>query len=314
MMTSDIPFSMPILELDIEDEQAMKVFKALSSETRLRILRYLGSGPQNVSTIAEELDLPLSTANLHLSALEQAGLLFTDWRPGNRGSQKVCARAYSTITVPFRSTDSHIYRSTDVSMPVGNYTDCQIAPTCGLHSETNVIGYLDRPSAFYEPERIHAQRLWFHHGYVEYRFPNRLPPQTTPESLHLSFEACSEAVTHHYNWPSDITVWINDIEIGMWTSPADFGGERGMLTPKWVSIDSSQYGLLKTWRVDNMGTFIDGVQISDVSVSDLHVPGNPFVSVRIGVKPDAHHVGGINIFGKKYGNHAQDIVLIIHYI
>jgi predicted transcriptional regulator len=305
---------MPVLEMNLDDEQSIGVFKALASDTRLQILKYLGGGPQNVSTIAEELGLPLSTANLHISALEDAGLLFTDWRPGTRGTQKVCARAYSTITIPFRSTDSHIYRSMDVSMPVGAYTDCQIAPTCGLHSETNIIGYLDRPSAFYEPDRVHAQRLWFHHGYVEYRFPNRLPPQTTPESLHLSFEACSEAVTHHYDWPSDITVWINDVEIGLWTSPADFGGERGVLTPDWTSADSSQYGLLKVWRVDNMGTFIDGTKVSSVTLSELNVTDNAFISVRIGVKPDARHVGGINIFGKKYGNHPQDIVLLIHYV
>ena len=313
-MSAEMTYNMPVLELDINDEQAIKVFKALASEPRLRILTFLGSGPHNVSEIAEGLGLPLSTTNLHLNALEEAGLLFTDWRPGTRGTQKVCSKAYSTITIPFRGSDSYIHRSMDVSMPVGAFADCQIAPTCGLHSETNIIGYLDRPAAFYEPERIHAQRLWFHHGFVEYRFPNRLPPQTIPESLHLSFEACSEAVTHHYNWPSDITVTINGVELGVWTSPADFGGERGVLTPNWVSVDSSQYGLLKVWRVDNMGTFLDGAKISNVCLADLNITENQFIAVKIGVKPDARHVGGINIFGKKYGNHAQDIVLNIHYL
>jgi len=81
-----------------------------------------------------------------------------------------------------------------------------------------------------------------------------------------------------------------------------------------ISIDSSQYGLLKVWRVDNIGTFIDGIKVSNVCVSELNVTDNDFISVRIGVKPDAHHVGGINIFGKKYGNHAQDIVLTIFYV
>ncbi|HLV37712.1 MAG TPA: helix-turn-helix domain-containing protein, partial [Spirillospora sp.] len=252
-MSNELPYGVPILELNLNNQQATKVLKALASETRLRILSFLGGGPHNVSEIAEELNLPLSTTNLHLNVLEAAGLLITDWRPGTRGTQKICARAYTTITIPFRSTDANNYRSVDLSMPVGAFSDCQIAPTCGLHSETGIIGYLDRPSSFYEPDRIHAQRLWFHHGFVEYRFPNRLPPQTTPDSLHLSFEACSEAPMHHYNWLSDITVWINDVEIGTWTSPADFGGERGFLTPDWVSIDSSQYGLLKVWRVDHKG-------------------------------------------------------------
>jgi predicted transcriptional regulator len=31
--------------------------------------------------------------------------------------------------------------------------------------------------------------------------------------------------------------------------------------------------------------------------------------VRVGVKEDARHPGGINIFGNGFGNHSQDIVL-----
>ncbi|MBZ0300581.1 MAG: helix-turn-helix domain-containing protein [Anaerolineae bacterium] len=313
-MSNELPFGVPMLELDTNDEYALSVLKALASETRLRILHLLGGGPHNVSEIAELLDLPLSTANLHLNVLEEAKLLITDWQPGTRGTQKVCARAYTTITVPFRSSDSYIYRTLEVSMPVGTYTDCEIAPTCGLHTETGIIGYLDQPAVFYYPERFHAQRLWFHHGYVEYRFPNRMPPQTTPDSLHVSFEACSEAPMHHYDWQSDITVWVNGTEIGTWTSPADFGGERGLLTPRWVSIDSSQYGLLKTWRVDQRGAFLDGFKVSDVVLTDLAITERNYITIRIGVKSNARHVGGVNIFGKKYGNHAQDIVLSIHYV
>lgn len=304
----------PLLELTIEDAQSLKVLKALASETRLAILKLLCDGPHNVSEIASALELPISTANLHLGILEEAGLLIIDIRPGTRGMQKVCAKAYSSITLPIRKTDASIFRSTTVSMPIGAYTDCEITPTCGLCSDTAIIGHLDRSASFYEPNRIHAQRLWFHHGYVEYRFPHRLPPQTTPSSLQLSFEACSEAPMHHYNWPSDISVWINGVEIGMWTSPADFGGERGLLTPEWMAIDSSQYGLLKVWRVDTNGTFIDGNRISSVKLEDLGLLHREFVNVRIGVKPDAHHVGGINIFGRSFGNYPQDIVMNIHYV
>ena len=38
-----------------------------------------------------------------------------------------------------------------------------------------------------------------------------------------------------------------------------------------------------------------------------------FVAVRIGVKPDAAHVGGINLFGRKFGNYPQDLILRIGY-
>ena len=307
------PHDIPRLELSIDDDQSLKVLKALASETRLGILNTLCEGPRNVSEIAKALDLPISTANLHLNILEEAGLLIVDLLPGTRGIQKLCAKAYSSVTLPIRKSDASAYRSTTVSMPIGAFTDCEVAPTCGLCTDTGIIGHLDQPASFYEPNRIHAQRLWFRHGYVEYRFPHRLPPQTTPSNLQLSFEACSEAPLHHYNWPSDISVWINGEEIGSWTSPADFGGERGALTPDWMNIDGSQYGLLKVWRVDRNGTFIDGSKISDVSIEGLQLAQRPYVTVRIGVKPDARHVGGINIFGHGFGNYPQDIVMNIQY-
>jgi predicted transcriptional regulator len=54
------------------------------------------------------------------------------------------------------------------------------------------------------------------------------PPEAVADSLHLSLEICSEAPLHHENWPSDITVWLNGVEIGAWTSPGDFGDVRGL--------------------------------------------------------------------------------------
>jgi predicted transcriptional regulator len=33
------------------------------------------------------------------------------------------------------------------------------------------------------------------------------------------------------------------------------------------------------------------------------------ISVRIGIPDDALHVGGMNLFGSKFGNHAQDVLL-----
>jgi predicted transcriptional regulator len=33
------------------------------------------------------------------------------------------------------------------------------------------------------------------------------------------------------------------------------------------------------------------------------------ITVRIGVKEDAEHVGGINIFGRGFGNYDQDLMM-----
>jgi predicted transcriptional regulator len=144
---------------------------------------------------------------------------------------------------------------------------------------------------------------------VEYQFPNRLPPGVTLEDVEISFEVCSEAPLHHPDWPSDITVCIGNVEIGTWTSPSDFGGERGALTPGWWDSQNTQFGLLKVWKVTANGSYVDGVQVSKVMLKDLSFkPGKPIV-VRIGIKEDAVNIGGMNLFGSRFGNYPQDIVL-----
>jgi len=302
-----------VLHIGTDSTEARTVLKALASVPRLRILELLGNRVCNVSEIAKALDLPLSTAALHVRALEEAGLIRAELVPAVRGLQKVCARVYDGILVEIPRGDARTQEAIDVSMPVGAYSDFDVTPTCGLASEKGIIGLLDDPASFYEPDRIRAQLLWFRQGYVEYRFPNHLPPRTVPDVLLLSLEMCSEAPLHHDDWPSDITVWINQVEIGTWTSPADFGGQRGALTPEWWEDWNSQYGALKVWQVNGEGGFVDSKRVSAVRLQDLHLTDSRFISVRIGVKPDARHVGGLNIFGRHFGNYPQDIVLRICY-
>ncbi|MGB8983614.1 MAG: helix-turn-helix domain-containing protein [Anaerolineales bacterium] len=322
---SDTPLTMPgpqnlpnarVLELLADDHNLHKleaVTKALGSETRLEILRFLSAHTCSLLEIAEALNLPPSTATLHINVLEKAGLIETDLRPATRGLQKVCARVYDRVVIQLPAESEPEDKAVEVSMPVGAYTDVNIVPTCGLAGELGIIGHLDDPSTFYEPDRIYAQLLWFRRGYVEYRFPNRLPPNVALDDIEVSFEVCSEAPLHHADWPSDITVWIGNLEIGSWTSPADFGGERGALTPAWWESQNSQYGLLKVWRVTNSGSFVDGVQVSNVRLDDLTLKAGEPIPVRIGIKATASNVGGLNLFGSKFGNYPQDIVLRQHF-
>lgn len=303
----------PILSIDVHSPDAQQVFKALASDTRVRILDLLSDQLLNVSEIAEALDVPLSTANLHIKGLEDAGLLLTELKPASRGLQKVCARAFETIVIQLPRSRSFDQDTAEFAMPVGAYVDCSVTPTCGLASETGIIGLFDDPASFYEADRVNAQLLWFHHGYVEYRFPNRLPTQTRLDSVSLSLELCSEAPLHDADWPSDITVWINNVEVGTWTCPADFGGQRGVLTPQWWESWNSQYGLIKVWQVNNEGSYVDGLQLSSTTLNNLQIPEHSYIAVRIGVKPDANHVGGINIFGSRFGNYPQDILLSFRY-
>lgn len=302
-----------VLKLDdtMESSQLEKVLKALDSLNRIRILRYLSDKVASVSEIVTALEIPTSTAALHVETLEDAGLIRTEFEPANRGLQKVCARMYDQIILDLPVKEEPPEQAVEMSMPIGAFVECQATPTCGLLSETGIIGLLDDPASFYEPSRVSAQLLWFQQGYVEYRFPNRLPAGTHPESLRLSMEICSEAPLYNLDWPSDITIWINGVEIGTWTSPADFGGEPGRLTPEWWTPRNTQYGLLKFWHVNEQCSEIDGMKVSNVRLRDLKLTESSYISVRIGVKPDANHVGGLNLFGSKFGNYPQDLILRI---
>lgn len=304
-----------LLHLDASEhsDKTLGFLKALASDIRLSILIYLSDRVVNVNEIADALGISPSTATTHVQILEQAGLIRTEVKPANRGLQKMCARTYDQLLIQLPRVHSGFRKSLTIAMPIGAYTDFEVYPTCGQASEHALIGLLDDPTSFYEPEHIHAQLIWFHKGYLEYRFPNHFPNGAVLENLELSMEICSEAPLHHDDWPSDISLWINGVEIGTWSSPADFGGRRGVLTPDWWEEKDTQYGLLKIWRVSHEGAFIDGKRIGPATLADLAITASPAIRVRIGVKPDAYNVGGINIFGEKFGNYPQPIVFKAEY-
>ncbi len=304
----------PVLKLAANTTATTTVIKALASEPRLRILELLADRLLNVSEIADALGSPISTVTSHVALLEEAGLLRTEMKPGQRGLQKVCQRVYDSIALDLPGVAPRSAPPVmQASMPVGAYVDADVVPTCGLAGPHGLIGMVDDPASFFEPGHANASLVWFRYGHLAYRFPNRLPPRAVPETLRFRAEVCSEAPMHHDDWPSDVTVWINDVEIGTWTSPADFGGQRGLLTPSWWDTRNSQFGLLKEWRVTEQGTWIDGVQISDVNLADLTLTERRTIDVRIGVVADARHVGGVNLFGSHFGNYPEDLTLTIAY-
>src|SRR5207248_7452285 len=169
--------------------------------------------------VAEALDLPNSTAAAQLRILEDAKFLHIEIQPGSHGLQKIYTRTYDNITIELPATPEIPSASVEVETPIGAYSRFEASPTCGLASETSLIGYLDDPVSFYEPERIKAGLIWFRAGFLEYNFPNRLPESATPRSLLVSMEICAEAPLHDNDWPSDITLWINEHEVGTWTCP-----------------------------------------------------------------------------------------------
>ncbi|TYR32746.1 helix-turn-helix domain-containing protein [Mesorhizobium microcysteis] len=296
----------------IDPLERIDLLKSLASEVRVRILELLHrEGPRNVNEVAEKLGLPQSTISANIQVLVDVGLITTKSQKARKGSQKICYTTFSELLIAFNDRDRAQHKGAiEVAMPLGLYTRCEVTAPCGLCSKDGVIGLLDVPDTFLEPDRMRAGLLWFTRGFVEYQFPNNATlAKAKVEALELQLELSSEVPGTSKNWPSDITVAINGQDIDTWTAPADYGDKRGKFTPDWWKLAGSQYGDLTTWRVTPEGTFRGGRKVSNCALSNLGLDEHRSIRVRIGVKADARHPGGVNIFGSGFGNHSKDIVM-----
>lgn len=289
--------------------------RALSAPARLQLLKLLcAKGPMNINDMARMLSLPQSTVATGIQILEEAGLVESRLAKAKKGNQKICSALYNEILISFE--DGSIKKTDDVievAMPVGLYTSCDVHAPCGLCSTESVIGLLDVPDYFLDPQRMQAGLVWFGRGYVEYKFPNNAKVLNKDvRAIEFAMELSSEVPGTNPDWPSDITLWVNGMAVGTWTSPGDYGDKRGAFTPAWWKLEGSQYGKLKTWRISTRGTFIDGIAASNVSVGDLALSQHSSIRLRVGIAENAGHTGGVNIFGLGFGNYGRDIVMRLH--
>ncbi|MEK5389625.1 ArsR family transcriptional regulator [Margalitia sp. FSL K6-0131] len=299
------------MQLDIS-ESSLPVFEALASPTRLKIIHLLSQNKMNIKKLANELQMSSAIVTRHIKQLEEANIIKTEKAPGKSGLQKVSSLAIDNIKIQFPIKLFHQYQIHKVDLPVGHYTDYQVTPTCGLATLTACIGKVDEPKYFMDAGRMDARIIWFTQGYLEYKIPNLLQENETPHLLEISLELASEFPFSNNVWPSDITFFINNKNVGTWTCPGNFSDIRGKYNPDWWDINNSQYGLLKYMRISEHGTFIDGEKLSDVTLDQLSL-NNDLITFRIAVLEDAKHVGGATIFGKGFGNYDQDIEIKLYY-
>ena len=302
----------PILVVDPKEN--LDVLKGLASELRIDILFLIQERSRNINELAQALSMAQSTIATNVMVLEKAGLIRTETIKGKKGMQKICHPVYSEMVVKLKNEEARQTREDmiEVQMPIGLYTRYKVTAPCGLCSNEDIIGYLDVPASFLDPARMKAGLIWFEIGYVEYKFPNNSLYKEHPVTgLEIVAELSSEIPGTNKEWMSDISIAINGTDIGTWTSPGDYGDRRGKYTPDWWKLEGSQYGLLKKWKVTPSGSYIDGVQISGVTLDDLCLADHHSITVRIGVKENAEHIGGINLFGRGFGNYDQDLTLRI---
>nr|WP_202886932.1 helix-turn-helix domain-containing protein [Cohnella zeiphila] len=284
------------------------VAKALSGDVRVRILEALGDRPMSVGQLAEALGVAQPTISINVQILEQAELVSSS-QGANR--EKICAATCRSILLELPAKPGEgLHRTEEIHMPIGLYSHCSVQPTCGMAGRDGMLlGSPDDPRAFYMPERTDAALLWFSGaGYLEYVFANPMPPGVRLDELSVSAELCSEAVGFQQEWPSDISLFVNDRLIGVWTSPGDFGDRKGKLTPeKWKA--GTEYGTLTKWRVTKAGSQVNGESSADTTIDSLGLDFNRPIRIRFEVREDAANARGLNLFGSGFGDHPQDIVL-----
>lgn len=294
-------------------DEGLELFKALGSDVRIQILKLLLENKQmSMNQLASRLNITSGALTAHIKKLEGCGLIAISNESAAHGNQKMCSISTNKILVDIeKEVDVHNVHVTELK--VGHYSDRSICPTCGLATAKSLIGETDDCRYFDHPDRFNADILWFTKGYVEYTIPNFIPRNQQITGVSISCELSSEAPGVNNNWPSDISFFINDTPLGSWTSPGDFGDSKGVLTPDWWPMNWNQYGLLKLLTITSKGTFIDGLQISDVTIDSLGLKPGSAIRFRISVLEDAKNVGGLTIFGKSFGNYGQDIRVSINY-
>ena len=293
--------------------EGLPVFKSLASSTRIAILEMLYErGTMSMTEIAEALRITGGALTPHIRMLEDAGFLAVAFSSGKHGIQRVCSAAEQRVLIdPAQATRNINVYETEIG--VGQYSNYEAYPTCGLATPERIIGEVDDPRYFASPERVNASILWLGHGFVEYLLPNFLKPDQQALELQISMELASEAPGSSEDWPSDITFSLNGVTLCTWISPGDFGRARGIYNPAWWDRNWNQYGLFKLLSVNQTGTFIDGGKRSDVTLEDINIRHASNLVLRISAPRDAQNAGGLTLFGRRFGNYDQDIRIRMQY-
>ncbi|MGX7351611.1 hypothetical protein RU97_GL001029 [Enterococcus canis] len=301
------------MELDL-GKLSLPVFEALASETRLKIIHFIGSEKKSIGEIANHLHMSSAITTRHVQQMEDAGLLASERGIGKNRNKKMVYLKVDDIHISFPERIYQEFQLHSTDLKLGHFTDFKVAPTCGLATVKEVVGKSDDPKYFMDAQRVDAALLWFSTGFVEYKVPNLLTENESPELLEISFEIASEFPLSNNIWPSDISIFVNDVRVAVYTVPGNFSDIRGRYTPEWWDSHFSQYGLLKHVRINKIDTGIDGEAYSEVTIDDLNLSEQPFIKLRFEVEEHAKHKGGLTLFGKGFGNHNQNILINTYYL
>lgn len=296
-----------------DHEYILKLGKALSSMEKIKVLYELQKKPMNLLELANTLRLPISSVSNHVNALADAQLILINYQPGRKGHVKMCVKITTSAAIHLQDPPApESVSEINYEMPVGCFTSCEITAPCGMLDGSGPIGPMDNSKVFFNPARVNAELIWFTEGFITYKFPNNFLADMNYGEISFSLEICSEAIYYRNVWPSDISIIINDADVLTYTCPGDFGGRRGLYTPKYWGVNSTQFGLLKKFTVNKSGVYENEIlKHTKTKIDDLNLSSKDFISFTLAIKKNAAHKGGINIFGKNFGDYPQAIIMTV---
>ncbi len=299
-------------------EEILKLGTVLSNETRVNILRALQSPPfaMTFPELHRKLKVPNSTLLFHLCKLEECGIVCVRYKSSSAGTTRIIQRVLRTAEIVFfkRSEEETAkrYVSDVQAARVGWYSN--YANGTALFFVADKMIHNNNYGLTFSPEHFNAELVYAANGVVTYDFSNAVARDHTIKYLELSLEICSEAPYYDNNYLSDITFWINGVELCCYTCKGDYGDRRGNLNPDWWPSSITQYGELLTIIVNEKGVFVNGIGYNHkVNISHLKLSETEKITLKFGNKDTAEHIGGFNVFGSTFGDYPQDIVLKLFY-
>lgn len=289
---------------------AQEVLKALSNETRYRIVELLQNGPLSVSEIARELGIRQPTVTSYISILERVGLVSTRIQRSPRSYNKLCYVLFNNVSFSFEGPSPHlepdIYR---IELPVGHYTAFRSQGTSLLASEAGIIASSKEYAGFFHPSRMEAELLVVTNGEVHYFFPHNIPDEHEVVYLELSLELAVAFPDH----PGEVEVLIaiNDRELSPFRLDFRRVDEENINMASWYPEGLSRLGTLCLCRIDSHGATINGRPAGKITPPDLGLDFMQPIAVRMTIHSEGSEGRGIAIFGKAFGRYEQCIHLAI---
>lgn len=304
------------LTISLSDEKMLDaVATALNAPTRRKILKLLSHNSYTVWEIAEKLNMSLSNISFHIKLLQKAGLVNVTHNNSKKGNEKIVALKSNCVEILFSEEEKNelvgtreIFRT---EIPIGCFSDFSVNAPCGIaDGEGSLIGPEAQPDIFYSYRHVKAEIIWFSSGYLEYLIPNTRFKNKRINEIQISLELCSECDNYNNSFKSDITFYLNDKKIALYTSPGDFGGRRGKYTPERWPKQSTQFGMLLQIKIDENGVWLNQVNVNpNVTVNDFaFISDEKCVKFKIAALTGEKHSGGINLFGKNFGDFNQGII------